>query len=120
VAGSVSSAVLNKIGSGTLRLNSGSLGPATYAGTLNVNGGALQLDGGTAMGDLAAINLSNTAGIGLTISGGSETIGSLSGGGASGGNVTLSTGLGNVYPGSFGWQLVHGNHDSFRRDVAGE
>jgi autotransporter-associated beta strand protein len=93
VAGSVSSAVLNKIGSGTLRLNSGVLGPATYAGILNVNGGALQLDGGTAMGDLAAINLSNTAGVSLTISGASETIGSLSGGGATGGNVTLTTGL---------------------------
>src|SRR5436190_6730706 len=93
MAGSVTTAVLNKIGSGTLRLNSGVLGPATYAGTLNVNGGVLQLDSGTAMGDLAAINLANTAGVNLTISGASETIGSLSGGGTSGGSVTLSASL---------------------------
>ena len=93
-AGTVSSSVLNKIGSGTLRLNStASFGPATYAGILNVNQGMFQLDGGTAMGDSAVINLANTAGVGFTTSGASETIGSISGGGASGGNVTLSSNL---------------------------
>ncbi|MEX0612224.1 MAG: autotransporter-associated beta strand repeat-containing protein, partial [Pirellulales bacterium] len=94
-AGSVTSAMLNKIGSGTLRLNShATFGPGTYAGNLNVNGGTLQLDGGTAMGDLAGVNLANTAGVSLNITGSvGETIGSLSGGGASGGNLSLSATL---------------------------
>jgi fibronectin-binding autotransporter adhesin len=86
--------VLNKIGSGKLQLNSTAVfGPGTYSGILNVNQGMFQLDGGTAMGDSAAINLANTAGVGFTISGASETIGSLSGGGSFGGNVSLSASL---------------------------
>ncbi len=94
LAGSSASAVLNKIGSGKLQLNSTPVyGPSSYAGTFNVTAGILQLDGGTAMGDLAAINLANVAGAGMTISGAPETIGSLGGGGAIGGNVSLSTSL---------------------------
>jgi autotransporter-associated beta strand protein len=90
VIGNVPAATLNKIGSGTLTLNSAAgTGPATYSGNLNVNGGTLVLTGGTAMGDLASINLANTAGVLLSLTG-SETIGSLSGGGTSGGNVALS------------------------------
>lgn len=94
-AGSVASAVLNKIGGGTLRLNTGALGPGTYAGILNVNGGALQLDGGTAMGDLAAVNLANVAGVNLSITPTTgtpvnEVIGSLAGGGTAGGNLNLN------------------------------
>jgi autotransporter-associated beta strand protein len=89
-AGSTTTAVLSKVGSGQLQLNSTSLAPGSYAGTFNINGGTVILSGGTAMGDLAAINLADTAGVGLsTLS--SETIGSLSGGGSSGGNVTLPT-----------------------------
>jgi len=107
-AGSVSTAVLNKIGSGTMRLNSGSVA-GTYSGVLNVNAGTLQLDGGTAMGDLAAINLANSAGVGLTISSSAETIGSLAGGGGSGGNVSLSAGLvvgGNNRSTTFGGNII--------------
>jgi autotransporter-associated beta strand protein len=93
-AGSVTTAVLNKIGTGTLRLNSNPNGPGTFAGILNVNGGILQLDGGTAMGDLAAINLANVGGVALNVTGVvGETIGSLAGGGASGGNLTLNNTL---------------------------
>src|SRR5262249_14640920 len=93
-AGSSTSAVLTKIGSGKLQLNStATYGPGTYVGTLNVGAGMLQLDGGTAMGDLASINLTGVAGVGLTISGAAETIGSLGGGGAAGGNVSLTTSL---------------------------
>ena len=93
VIGSASTANLSKIGSGQLQFNTSTTGPGTYPGTFNINGGTLLLNGGGAMGDLASINLANTAGASLTISGGSETIGSLSGGGASGGNVTLTTSL---------------------------
>jgi autotransporter-associated beta strand protein len=95
-AGNVPNAILNKVGNGTLRLNSSAMvGPSTYAGNMNVNGGTLQLDGGTAMGDLASINLANTAGVvlGITKAGSTETIGSLSGGGVNGGNVSLAANL---------------------------
>jgi autotransporter-associated beta strand protein len=95
-AGSDPNAVLNKIGNGILRLNSNAThGPGTYAGIVNVNGGVLQLDGGTAMGDLASINLGGTVGVALNITTAAETIGSLAGGGGSpgGGNVTLSASL---------------------------
>lgn len=93
-AGSSTSAVLTKIGAGKLQLNStATYGPGTYAGTLNVNAGTLQLDGGTAMGDLAAINLGNVDALGMTISGGTETIGSLGGGGTNGGGLSLTSSL---------------------------
>jgi autotransporter-associated beta strand protein len=69
-AGSVGSAVLNKTGSGTLRLNSTAVfGPATYPGTFNVNGGIVQLDGGTAMGDLASHSPPNASGVTFNITG---------------------------------------------------
>ncbi len=91
LAGSDTSAVLTKIGSGTLQFNTNSVpAPPTYAGHLNVAEGSLVLNGGNAMGDLASIELANSAGVSLTIGGGSETIGSLAGGGAAGGNVTFS------------------------------
>ncbi len=80
--GSVSTATLTKIGSGTLQFNSAAAtGPATYAGNVQVNGGTLTLNGGTAMGDLAAITLANTAGVSMSMTGAAETIGSLGGGG---------------------------------------
>lgn len=84
---------VNKIGSGLLRLNSTAVAPATFGGNLNVNAGALQLDGGTAMGNQASINLANAGGVALTISSASTVIGSLSGGGSSGGNLALSSTL---------------------------
>ena len=93
VIGSVASANFNKIGSGTLTFNTATAagtGPGTFSGNFNINGGTVVLNGGGAWGDSSAINLANTAGVGLTI-GGAETIGSLAGGGASGGNVTLSS-----------------------------
>ena len=63
--------------------------PSTYAGNVNINAGTLRLDNGITMGDLASINLANTSGATLNVTG-NETIGSLSGGGPAGGNVTLS------------------------------
>src|SRR5207249_4740365 len=87
-------ATLSKIGGGTLTFNSApATGPATYSGNLDVNAGTLLLSGGTAMGDLASINLANTSGVALSITASAETIGSLSGGGGSGGNVSLSASL---------------------------
>jgi autotransporter-associated beta strand protein len=94
--GNVPNATLTKTGSGSLTFSTATAagtGPGTYSGNFQVNGGALVLSGGGAMGDLAAMNLANTAGVSMTISGAAETIGSLAGGGASGGNVVLNAGL---------------------------
>ena len=96
LAGDVPSAVLTKTGSAALQFNTNFVpAPSTYAGNLNVAEGTLILDGGTAMGDLASINLANTAGVAMNITGNGvgETIGSLAGGGASGGNLALSNNL---------------------------
>jgi autotransporter-associated beta strand protein/T5SS/PEP-CTERM-associated repeat protein len=90
LAGSATSATLTKIGSGALTFNSNYA--STYAGNFSINVGTVVLSGGTAMGDKAVVNLANTAGVTLTITD-TETIGSLSGGGASGGNVYIPSGL---------------------------
>ena len=89
MAGSITSANLNKTGSGILRFTGASGTPSTYNGNVNISAGTLRLDAGITMGDLASINLANAAGATLNVTG-AETIGSLSGGGTSGGNVTLS------------------------------
>jgi autotransporter-associated beta strand protein len=88
IAGSVASATLTKIGAGLLRLNSTTY-TSNYVGNVQVNAGTLQLNGGSAMGDLAAINLADAPGVTLNLTS-SETIGSLSGGGTSGGNTMLN------------------------------
>jgi autotransporter-associated beta strand protein len=94
LAGDDTAAVLTKTGNGTLQLNTNSVpAPSTYAGNVIVAQGTLVINGGAAMGDLAAIDLTDASGVLLTISGASETIGSLAGGGAAGGNVTLNTSL---------------------------
>ena len=93
VIGSVAGANFNKIGSGTLTFTTATAagtGPGTYSGNFNINGGTVVLNGGGAMGDSAAINLANAAGVALAIFG-SETVGSLSGGGPSGGNISFTS-----------------------------
>lgn len=91
VTSSVPNAVLNLNG---VTLKS-SAAPSTFQGTVNVGAGGLELNGGTAMGDLASIVVPpNTfPPLIVTISGGTETIGSLSGGGTSGGNLVLNSSL---------------------------
>lgn len=75
---------LTKQGSGTLTLS----GANAYTGTTAINAGTLQV-GGTAIVDSGAVVLQNTAGANLELLG-DETIGSLAGGGAAGGNVLLN------------------------------
>ncbi len=96
VIGSVASASFNKIGSGQLQFNTATAagtGPGTYAGIFNINGGTVVFSGGGAWGDSSAVNLANIDALGLTVQGGSETIGSLSGGGTLGGYVSLLSSL---------------------------
>jgi outer membrane autotransporter protein len=84
---------LAKTGIGTLILS----GANTYAGGTTIDQGTLQISGGSALSDTGAVTLANTAGAKLDLNGTSETIGSLAGGGTSGGEVafggaTLTTG----------------------------
>jgi fibronectin-binding autotransporter adhesin len=75
-----------KNGSGTWTLS----GVSTYTGTTTVNGGTLKAGVATqAFGSGSNVTLANTAGVVLDITGFNNTLGSLAGGGATGGNVTL-------------------------------
>jgi len=77
---------LRKIGSGSLTLG----GTNTYSGgTTNVAGGNLRVSGGAAVPDASAVTLDNAAGVGLELLA-SETVGSVAGGGATGGNINLN------------------------------
>ena len=77
---------LTKQGTGTLTLT----GANTYTGATTINEGTLELSGGAAILDTGAVVLADVAGATLLLSG-SETIGSLSGGGTTGGTVDLQS-----------------------------
>ncbi len=79
---------LTKAGTGLFTLS----GANTYTGATTINAGTLQLSGGSAIANTSAVTLANVAGATLDLNGTSETIGSLAGGGALGGNVLLGTG----------------------------
>jgi autotransporter-associated beta strand protein len=86
IAGNSTNAVLNKIGAGTLTFTGVGTAPSSYNGTVNVSAGILRLNNANSMGPMAAVNLGDTPGAALNLAG-SVNIGSLSGGGASGGNI---------------------------------
>ncbi len=79
---------LTKAGTGIFTLS----GANTYTGATAINAGTLQVAGGAAIADTSAVTLANVAGATLDLNGTNETIGSLAGGGAAGGNVTLGAG----------------------------
>ena len=76
---------LIKDGAGTLTLS----GNNTFLGDVQLNGGVLDLSGGSALADTVAVTLANTAGVILSLQT-NETIGSLAGGGTAGGQVALN------------------------------
>lgn len=67
-------------------------GPNTYTGTTQVNRGTLMASGTAAFGNNSAVTLANVAGAKLDLNGYNVSIGSLAGGGTTGGNVTLGSG----------------------------
>ncbi|WP_185879101.1 autotransporter-associated beta strand repeat-containing protein [Variovorax sp. MHTC-1] len=86
----ITTGTLTKDGSGTAILS----GTNTYTGPTVIQGGTLQAGaaaGERAFGTLSAVTLADAAGATLNLDGFNQTIGSLSGGGAAGGNVTLGS-----------------------------
>ena len=72
---------------GTLTLS----GANTYTGPTNANTGTLKAGSTSAFGNGSAVTLANTAGVLVDITGFNNSIGSLSGGGTSGGSVILGS-----------------------------
>ena len=60
----------------------------TYSGTTTVNAGTLRVSGGSAISNAGLVTLADVAGATFQVLG-SETVGALSGGGVSGGNVSI-------------------------------
>ncbi|MDD5326845.1 MAG: autotransporter domain-containing protein [Phycisphaerae bacterium] len=85
VSGAISGTTIVKSGVGTLTFS----GTNTYTGSTTISAGTLIASGGSAIADAGAVSLADVLGAGFEISA-SETIGSLSGGGTTGGNVNLN------------------------------
>ena len=84
-----------KNGTAKLTLNNQSTTQfSTNTGTFTVNNGILEIKSGNDIGDGATVTLADVAGASLDVNGtgNTETIGGLTGGGTTGGNVNISTG----------------------------
>ncbi|MFN8237263.1 MAG: autotransporter-associated beta strand repeat-containing protein [Chitinophagales bacterium] len=79
---------LSKTGAGTLTLS----GANAYTGATTINGGTLQFGANGTLPSATAVTLANTSGVVLDVNGKTQTIGSLAGGGGTGGNVSLGAG----------------------------
>jgi fibronectin-binding autotransporter adhesin len=79
---------LTKTGTGRLTLT----GASTYSGATTVSGGTLTIGTGGSLAATTTVALANTAGAAFELNGASPTIAGLTGGGASGGNLVLTSG----------------------------
>jgi autotransporter-associated beta strand protein len=84
VNGAVATGSIIKSGTGTLALS----GANAYTGTTTINGGILRVSGGGAIPNAGLVTLADASGVNFEVLG-SETIGALAGGGASGGAVSI-------------------------------
>ncbi len=97
IPGSINGAAgLTLIGSGNVVLS----GANTYGGSTTINGGTLRLNASNVIPDSSALTLANIASAVFDLNGFSDTIGTLSGGGAAGGNISLGSGTLTVSQGS--------------------
>lgn len=87
--GVTGAAPLTKTGDGTLTFSGTG---NTYTGSTTVTTGTVAAANANALSAASAFTLANTAGVALDLRGFNQTIGSLAGGGASGGNVLLGAG----------------------------
>ena len=79
---------LRKTGDGTVILS----GANTYQGATLISQGTLRAGSATAFGSNSAVTLANVAGATMDLNGFNISIGSLAGGGTTGGNVTMGAG----------------------------
>lgn len=84
IGDNVGATAIVKSGTGSWTLT----GTNTYSGSTTISAGTLEVAVGAAIGDASAVSIANAAGARLLVSS-NETIGSLAGGGSSGGEVSL-------------------------------
>ncbi len=87
ISATLGNGTLTKTNAGTVLLS----GSGSTTGTINIGGGVLAVTNGSAIANSATVTLSNIAGATLEVQQ-SETIGALTGGGTTGGNVNLLSG----------------------------
>jgi fibronectin-binding autotransporter adhesin len=91
VGGLTGSTGLNKNGTGTLTFSN--TGTNDFTGVVAINGGTVRLSGSPdRLPTNAAVTIADGPGAALDLNGQNQTIGSLSGGGSTGGNVSLGAG----------------------------
>jgi len=88
IRNSTGTAGITKTGSGILILS----GANTYNGPTTVNAGTLRAGNSAAFGNNSAVTLASATGVVLDLANNSAQVGSLTGGGATGGKVTLGSG----------------------------